>query len=60
MGLATWNTGVVKKLTGRENKPEPTLAIEDPEMQAEEDEMIALNKKRKNQLAIPPYTGITT
>jgi hypothetical protein len=60
MGLALWNTGEAKKLTGRENKPEPTLAIEDPEMQAEEDEMIALNKKRKNQLAIPPYTGITT
>lgn len=61
MGLATWNTGVVKKLTGRENKPEPALAVEDPEMQAEEeDEMVALKKKRKNQLAIPPYTGITT
>lgn len=65
MGLAfLTETGEAKKLknaiNGKDNKPAPTLAIEDPEMQAEEDEMIALKKKRMNQLAIPPYTGITT
>ena len=60
MGLATWNTGEVKKLMGRDADDEQTLRVEDPEEQAMIDEEESIYKKKKNTLAIPPYRGITT
>jgi hypothetical protein len=60
MGLALMNTGEAKKLMGRDADDEQTLRVEDPEEQAMIDEEESIYKKKKNTLAIPPYTGITT
>lgn len=60
MGALTWNTGEVKKLMGRDADDKQTPRVEDPEEQAMIDEEESIYKKKKNTLAIPPYTGITT
>ena len=57
MGAALYNTGEAKKLMGRDKQ---TPRVEDPEEQAMIDEEESIYKKKKNTLAIPPYTGITT
>ena len=52
MGLAVIKTEDLEKKD--DNK------VEDPEQQAMIDKEEEIKKKYRNQLAIPPYTGLTT